>query len=181
MKKNIYIFSFYLLAIVLLYSCSSGKKAYEQGNYYEAVIKAVNRLRSNPDHKKSRETLVSSYQPAVRWFEDDIQNKVASNDPYKWTAVVKDYTMINNLYNEINRSPGAKKVVPNPVSYFSELAEAKENAAGEQYNKGMELLALNTRESAKNAYYHFREADALSPGYLDVKDRIDEFSCPSSM
>jgi hypothetical protein len=174
MKKSIYIFSLYLLVIGLLGACSSGKKAYEQGNYYEAVMKAVNRLRSNPDHKKSRETLSSSYQPAVRWFEDDIQNKVSSNDSYKWTAVVRDYNMINNMYNEINRSPGAKSVIPNPVSYFTELAEAKQNAAREQYDKGMELLAVNTRESAKDAYYHFMEADVLSPGYMDVNDRMDE-------
>jgi hypothetical protein len=174
MKRSFYISVLVVLPLAVLFSCSSGKKAYEQGDYYEAVMKSVNRLRSNPDHKKSREALADAYPLAVRWYEDDIANKLSSNDPYKWTAVVRNYTLINNMYSEINKAPGAKQVVPNPVSYFNELAEAKENAAKEQYDKGLELLAINTRESAKDAYYHFVEADALSPGYMDVKNLIDE-------
>jgi hypothetical protein len=78
------------------------------------------------------------------------------------------------MYDEINRAPGAKQVIPNPMSYFSELADAKRKAAKEQYDKGMELLAINTRESAKDAYFHFREANALSPGYLDVNNKMAE-------
>lgn len=174
MRKNLYLFLIYMLVVVIVSSCSSGKKAYEQGDYYEAVMKAVNRLRQNPDHKKSRSTLANSYPLAVRWFEDDIANRLASNDPYKWSAIVRNYNSINNMYDEINRAPGAKKVIPNPVSYFSELAEAKQNAAREQYDKGVEFLSQGTRESAKEAYFHFVEADALSPGYQDVKDKIDE-------
>jgi len=33
---------------IFLFSCSTGKKAYERGDYYAATLKAVNRLRSNP-------------------------------------------------------------------------------------------------------------------------------------
>ncbi len=57
--------------VLILSACSSGKKAYERGNYYEAVMQAIGRLRQNPDHKKSMETLRSSYPLAVEWLETD--------------------------------------------------------------------------------------------------------------
>jgi hypothetical protein len=38
-----------------------GQKAYERGDYYEAVMQAVNRLRQNPDHDKSKEALKNAY------------------------------------------------------------------------------------------------------------------------
>ncbi|MFZ2907448.1 MAG: hypothetical protein WAZ98_14685 [Cyclobacteriaceae bacterium] len=46
-----------LFGIIALSACTSGKKAYERGDYYEAVMQAVNRLRQNPDHDKSKEAL----------------------------------------------------------------------------------------------------------------------------
>jgi len=175
MKRSTYIQAIIVIfAAVLVSGCSSGKKAYEQGDYYTAVMKSVNRLRQNPNHKKSRQALSASYPLALKYYESDIRNKVSSNDPYKWSAVVRNYNTINNMYDEINRAPGAKQVIPNPMSYFSELADAKRKAAKEQYDKGMELLAINTRESAKDAYFHFREANALSPGYLDVNNKMAE-------
>ena len=54
-----------LLLITLLDGCSSGKSSYESGNYYQAVITAVNRLRRNDDHKKSVETLRNAYPMAI--------------------------------------------------------------------------------------------------------------------
>ena len=51
------------LAFFAILSCTSGKKAMERGDYYQSVISAVDRLRKNPDHKKSTETLQISYPP----------------------------------------------------------------------------------------------------------------------
>jgi hypothetical protein len=41
-----------LVAIITLTGCASGKKAYERGDYYEAVMLSVSKLRQNPDHMK---------------------------------------------------------------------------------------------------------------------------------
>ena len=46
-----------VITVLFLDSCSSGKNAYKHGNYFDAVLTAVQRLRHNPDHKKSKEVL----------------------------------------------------------------------------------------------------------------------------
>ena len=74
---KIRLYSLFLLLILLIDSCSSGKAAYKQGDYYEAVLAAVQRLRGKPDHKKSREVLKLSYQLAVDYLETDDANKLS--------------------------------------------------------------------------------------------------------
>ncbi|MCG8318856.1 MAG: hypothetical protein MI921_05105 [Cytophagales bacterium] len=172
---NKYLYPGILLTFILLSTgCSSGKKSLQRGNYYDAVMKAVNRLRSKPNQKKARETLRSGYPLSVAWFLDQSKNLIASNDPKKWRNVVYNYEKINQMYEAIRKSPGALNIIPNPKSYYSELVESKNKAAEESYTSGLLALNSNTREGAKQAYFDFMEADRFVPGFKDTRDKIDE-------
>ncbi len=155
------------LVALLLESCSSGKAAYKQGDYYQAVLTAVNRLRQNPEHKKSREILGLSYAAAVEYLETDAKNQIASDANFKYNRAVENYEKINLLYEEIRRSPGASKIITNPVSRFKELTEVKGKAAEESYEAGIQAMLKNTRADAKRAYFLFADAQKLSPGYRE--------------
>jgi hypothetical protein len=154
--------------------CSSGKSAYKHGDYYSAVLTAVQRLRSSPDHKKSKEILTLSYQAAVDYLETDAQNQLSSNANFKYKAAVVNYERINHLYDEIRKSPGALKVVPNPVSKYKELTEFKQKAAEESYEAGIQALMLNTRQDSKNAYFLFTDANVFAPGYRECIEMMDQ-------
>ena len=161
-------------AMVILDSCSSGKAAYEQGNYYESVMTSVSRLRRNTDHKKSVETLREAYPLAVRYYEDQANNVLTSNNEFKWTSVVQSYTMINLMYDEIKRSPGALSVIPNPINYHHKLDEAKRNAAEENYQAGIRALSVGSRDKAKQAYGLFKRANDFVVGYKEVNSYIEQ-------
>jgi len=164
----------YLLLAAVTFSCTSGKKAFEEGDYYTAVLQAVDRLRKNPDHKKSRETLKKAYPLAIKYYESQIRNLQLSEDRFVSGRMYDTYMKLNNLNDEINRSPGALRVIPNPKSYYQELSQYREMAAEERYQAGMEALELNTRESAKEAHYHFQQANSYVPNYKDVNDKMEE-------
>src|SRR5690606_33597071 len=166
MKILYYFLIFVLLAGSLF--CSSGKKAYESGNYAEAVLKSVNRLRKNPDHKKSKETLRKSYPLAIENLERSATDKLASLSPTKYTDALRIYEDINYLSEEIRRSPGALSVVPNPKAYKAKVEELKQLAAKENYDAALVLLNRNTREDAREAYILFRRAHEFVPNYKDV-------------
>ncbi len=164
-----------LLATFLLFdSCTSGKVALKQGDYYSAVTQAVARLRQNPDHKKSRAVLGTSYKMAIDYLETDAQNQIASNANFKWKNAVQNYDRINNLYEQIRTSPGALKVIPNPVNKYKELTEVKNKAAEETYEAGIQAMLKNTREEAKRAYFLFSEANNLNPGYRESIEMIEQ-------
>src|SRR5688572_9622174 len=94
-----------LFIIGLLTACSSGKKAYEQGNYYDAVMLSVKRLRQKPDHQKSIEALKNAYPLAIEDLEGRARNEVASNAQNKWKNAIRYYSQINQMYEEIRQCP----------------------------------------------------------------------------
>jgi len=48
--RNVILLNIFILIIIS--GCSSGKKSLEHGNYYDAVLQSVSRLRQNPNQKK---------------------------------------------------------------------------------------------------------------------------------
>lgn len=160
--------------VVILSACSSGKKAYERGDYYSAVSKAVNRLRQNPDHNKSAETLQEAYPLALEYYESQARNEIASNTDFKWKNAIQSYNYLNQLYEQIRQCPGCLKVVPNPRNYYAEIGPLKEKAAEESYAAGINSLMKGTRTDAKQAYYNFADAQAFVPGYKEVISYLEK-------
>ncbi len=164
----------FLLIVVIADACSSGKAALKKGNYYEAVIESVHRLRSSPDNKKAKAVLAQGYSLAVDYIDTDIQNAITADDPAKWRNAVKGYESINYLADQIKTSPGAKKVIPNPTTRFKELADAKGKAAEESYQAGIAAMMKNTREDSKQAYFSFKDANTYEPGYKECIEMMTQ-------
>lgn len=169
--------TFFISTILLLTSCTSGKKAMKQGNYDEAVYKAVNRLRSNTDHKKSLQTLSETYPLAQKWHLNRIKDIENSYEPFKWESAAHEYAALINLYNEISKCPGCLKAIPSPENYSFDYERTKIKAASDRYEAG--LIALERgkkgdREQAKAAFYHFAEANNWIKGYKETHEKIKE-------
>ncbi len=163
----------FLLISSALFSCSTGKKALERGDYYNATLQAVNRLRSNPTSDKALQAVKESYPMAINYFQGKIQNTLNTNSPFKYSETVGYYESMNRLSDEISRCPAALKIFPN-VNYFnSELTETKKLAAEEQYNAGLKNEKLNSRQSWKDAFLNYRQADRFVAGYKDVQNRME--------
>jgi len=159
---------------LLLLSCSSGKKAFERGDYFNATLQAVNRLRSNPNSDKALQAVKDSYPMSLSYFQGKIDYALSTNSPFKYSEVVDYYEKMNRLSDEISRCPAALNVFPKLNYYTSELAQTRKLAAEEQYQAGLENEKINTRLAWKDAYFNFQQTDRFAPGYKDVKRRMDD-------
>lgn len=164
----------FLTLTLIVSSCSSGKKALEKGDYYESVIKSVNRLRQKPGHKKAAGSLRQAYPLALQQYTENIIVLKKSNDPYKWNKILDNMYTINRMGNEIKRCPSCLKVIKKPKIFIDELNEVKDYAAGEHYDAGMAALNAGTLESGRDAYYSFKNCNNIVPGYRDVAVKIEE-------
>lgn len=167
MNKSFIILCF---VVLLLASCSSGKKALQKGDYYSAVLKAVDRLKSSPDNKNASRVLKDGYQYALEWSQEEIDLAVSSTSPDKWERVVRLMQQVNRLSGEIRSTPAARKIISNPVTYTTELNTVYEKAAEERYAAGLTELGINTHEAARVAYDHFYAADQYVSGYKDARE-----------
>jgi hypothetical protein len=172
MKKHLLVFSS-VVFILLTLSCSSGKKAFERGDYYNATMLSVNRLRSNPKSSKAIEAVKQSYPMAIKYLQGKADYALSANTPFKFTETVTYYESMNRLSDEISRCPAALNLFPSLNYYTAELSKAKQLAAEEQYLAGVNNEKLNTRLSWKEAYLNYQKADLFIPGYKNVKEKMD--------
>jgi hypothetical protein len=162
----------FIIFLLVISACSSGKKALQRGDYYDATLKAVDRLRQSPSNKKARHTLGEAYYRAVEENLRTTRTLDTKINPLNWEKIAESYGRINEMGNEIRKSPAALQVVKNPTSYLGEEVKAKEKSAEARYNEAMKAMALNTREDSKKAYHHFVKANEWVNGYKDVATQI---------
>jgi len=158
-----------LLSVFLLNSCSTGKKSLQQGNYYDALIKAVNRLSNDPDNRKASQVVKDGYPMAVAYYQEEIDKILTSNDPFKWKRTLQIMQTVNQMSDQIRRIPAARQLVPSPKMYTSEMANVQNRAAQEYYDAGMDAMSRKTRQAAKQAFFHFQNADGLVRGFKDTQ------------
>jgi len=163
-----------LFITFLLKSCTSPQKLLEQGNYYDAVILSVEKIKKNPDNKKARETLKQAYPLALENLLDKIEKQRSIQPEFFNTLSAYTYEDLNRMYESIHKTPAAQEIIRNPEKFYLQLSKVKPLAAGEQYLAGIKHLAYGDRENAKKAYYYFQDADAFVPGYKDVSQRSEE-------
>lgn len=158
---------FLLVVLYILDACTSGKAALKHGNYYEAVIESVHRLRDSPTNKKATAVLTQAYPLAVEFIDTGIKNGISSDDPRRWRSAVAGYQQINFMNDQIKTSPGAMKLIGKPQTRYKELADAKEKAADEAYNEGINFMMKATRPDYKQAYYDFKDANDYKQGFKE--------------
>ena len=165
MKEKISIF----LLIVML-SCSTGKKALQKGDYFSAVSKAVERLKSSPDNKNAIKVLEDGYPMTIEWAQEEMDLILSSNSAFKWESAINLMNQVNQMSDLIRSTPAARKIISNPKTYSSELTIATEKAADERYNAGLAEMDINTRESARTAYEHFAKANHYVSNYKNSRE-----------
>ena len=163
-------FSVYFMLLILLVSCSTGKKALQKGDYFSAVSKAVERLKSSPDNKNAIKVVEEGYPMTLEWSQEEMDLILSSNSAFKWEQAVGLMKQVNQLSDAIRSTPAARKIISNPKTYSSELNMAVEKAAEARYNAGLAELEVKTRESARNAYDHFAKANQYVVNYKNSRE-----------
>lgn len=161
--------------ILFTVSCSkSGTKALEKGNYYEAVLQAVEKLKKDTDNSKSSEVLPTAYKNAQSEFLRDIDRSQNANQQFRWESVLDYYTKLNKMQDAIEHCTACRRLV-SPQTYFKEAENARDNAAAERYALGTDLLkGRPTKESARMAYDNFEKITIFAPNYKDARNRLEE-------
>ncbi|MEM9671371.1 MAG: hypothetical protein AAF992_02185 [Bacteroidota bacterium] len=165
---------FILIVAFLSVQCSSSKRLLENGNYYQAVLKATDKLRKSPRNNKAQAALRQAYPLAVEELIENIDQAAGMNAAFRWSAAADNYQLLNNMYDAIRTSPAARKVIAHPQSYHRQYGQVKNKAAQEQYAAGEQAMRENTIEDARIAYRHFQQANQYVTGYKDVRRKLAE-------
>jgi len=173
--KTLIKFSFFILiSTIIVAGCDTPKKLLQKGNYYQATMSAIQKLRSNPNNANAQMVVVQAYSLAVETAKRSINNASLRNDLNKHDVIIANYVNLNNLANQIYTCPKALELIPYPQQFVAELEQAKINAAQQYYNQGIIALRNNTIEQARLAYTYFTKANNYVYGYRDVFEKIED-------
>jgi hypothetical protein len=165
-----------LASIIFIISCSkSGTKALEKGNYYEAVLQSVDKLKKDSDNSKALQVLPTAYRNAQEDFIRDIARARDANQQFRWETILDYYNKLNKMQESIERCTACRRIV-SPQTYFQETEEARDNAAAERYDLGDDILRRNklSKLDARVAFDHFEQITIFAPNYKDARNRMEE-------
>ncbi len=165
-----------LASIIFIISCSkSGTKALEKGNYYEAVLQSVEKLKKDSDNSKASEVLPAAYRNAQEEFTRDIARLRNANQQFRWETMLDYYNKLNKMQEVIERCTACRRIV-SPQTYFRETEEARDNAAAERYVLGDDILRRKnlSKLDARAAFNHFEQITIFAPNYRDARNRMEE-------
>jgi hypothetical protein len=163
-----------LIASMAVISCNSAKKAYDNGDYEQAVRLSVSKLREDPDNRNARRVLVQAYPKAVESNLAEIREFMALEDPLRWEPITRAYNRLNVLQQRMARCPVCDDLLPQRRLYVDEWNDARLRAADVRYKMGVSELRGTTRESAKLALEHFMLVEQFEPDYQNTRMLMDE-------
>ena len=168
MNRIIYI----LLVMLSLASCS--KKNYlERSDADKALKDAVKKLNKNAGDESALQALPILYNNISRQHLEKINSYSTSKELNRWDKIISEYQDLQDAYDVIINSPAAFRLIT-PVSYNTQLMEAREAGAAEYYDYAQTLLDKQGRDNAKKSYTAFKKADKLVPDYKDAKQKMQQ-------
>ena len=170
--KKVYFLALPILTL-LLANCKSASKLYDKGNYDDAVQVAAKKLQKDPNDPQLQSVIKDAYHYAVMDHENKIKNYSASDNELKWEWMYNEYSALQNLYNTIFRTPSVFEVV-HPTDYSSDLSNCGSKAANVHYNRGMDWMNHNDKQSFKTAYKEFQTGLSFDRGNSTIQNALND-------
>ncbi|CAG5005165.1 hypothetical protein DYBT9275_03527 [Dyadobacter sp. CECT 9275] len=172
MKKRSLIFVLLIAFLGLCQGCKSAKKSLKKGDFDDSVLRAVSKLKDNPNHASSLEILKKAYPAALDQHLEDIRYNRTTSDIFRWEKELDSYYKLNKLYNAIISCSSCRKAVE-ARNYENEEKAARSNAAAVRYKEGERFLTIGDRENARQAYLNFEKTEEIFPDYPGNRKKLE--------
>lgn len=172
---------FLISVSLLIVSCSTGSRSLKRGDYYQATMDAVEKLRMSPKSEKAQLVLQKAYPLAQQTALREIENSKLRNDINYYETIVYQYERLNKMAAAIYACPKANELIQRPEEYYAQLSGARSNAAEQFYNMADKALSIGTLEQSRLALKYFQQANSYSYGYRDVLNMIEEAKFQSTL
>ena len=166
----------YGLLLLCLFGCSSGNRLSNRYTFEDkAVFDLIERLNKNARDNQAAGMLPAAYEAALAKRKEIIAaNKNSGHLGDRWMEIAKEREVLLQMYQAIKASPAASRALPDIKDPSPAIASAKEKAATEYYNQGLEYMNYNNRQYARQAYDYFSKANNAVPGFKDVGNLLRE-------
>ncbi|HEV7333042.1 MAG TPA: hypothetical protein VGN63_18545 [Flavisolibacter sp.] len=148
---------FLFASALFLGGCKSASKAYNQGDYADAIELGIKKLQKDPSDTETRDLVKSAYTFAVNQHESRIRTLSASASENRYESILREYIQLQDIYETIQQSPSATTAI-RPVNY-AEYVETYRNKAAEVHIANAEkYMGEGTKRAYRDAYNAYGQA-----------------------
>ncbi len=156
-----------------LYACKTANKAYDKGNYTNAIELAIKKLQKNPNDGESKALAKNAYNNAVNNYQGNIRSLSNTTSDSRFVKLYNEYRQLQNLYLLVKGQPSLFDFIL-PVDY-SDYVETYQNKSAEvHYQKGLTLLNEDNKTSFREAYNEFKTALKYTPDDIAIRKKMEE-------
>lgn len=167
--------------VLFLIACSSSNKQLEQGNYDAVLIKAAKKIKRDPGKFQEVDNYNHAYRMAYTKDNDEINRLKAQGNPANWSKIHTILLRMKGRQDLAKSLPPVGITIHGEKDFDGEINDAKVNATGYAYDKGVELLAKNNKLAARDAHKHFLQAKKYDTYYKDVDNKLAEAKFKGTM
>jgi hypothetical protein len=155
-------------------SYAQNRKLLKNHDYSTLIRNAIEKLTLDAKDIKAAATLTRTYSEATTYYQNEIDQILTGNDPFKWKKTWDIMGLQNEISGEILDNSSAIRLICEPKRYTSELIPVKQKAVAELYEAGDYLLNLHDHKKAREAFDLLEDAAKLESGYKEVGRKIQE-------
>lgn len=168
-------FKFYLLLLaccIYFAGCKSANKAYQKGDYADAIELGVKKLQKDPNDYETKEIVQSSYTYAVNEGENQIRILSNSSDDNRYEKIYQSYLRLQDLYQTIHAYPVPARIIK--TKDYSEYVETYRNKIADIHvERAGKWMAAANKESYKEAYKELAIAVRYKPNDFNLQRKKD--------
>lgn len=162
-----------LLSLFYLGACKTAGKAYDKGDYNNAIELAIKKLQKDPDDGETKTLLQNAYRFAVNKHQDNIRILSNSSSNLRFEQMYNEYRQLQNLYNKIGQTPSLASFV-NLTDYSGYTETYGQKASDIYFEKGKMLMEGGEKEDFRNAYNTFKNALKYKSGDEAIRNKMEE-------
>ena len=172
------------VVLLLLIACNTKKQvevAVNSGNYDRAINTALDKLRKNKDKKRNYDYAIMLQDAYYKVVERDLENIAhlkKDNNP-------EMFRNIYELYLDLDaRQEAIKPILPLNVNgknirftfndYSNDIISSKTQLSDYLYEKGLNLLESDDKQTIRQAYSELSYLERISPNYENTRGLLSE-------
>jgi len=148
---------FFFSAALFFVGCKSASKAYNKGDYADAVELGVKKLQKDPSDAETLDLVKSAYTYAVNQSEANVRALSGSSSDKRYETILKEYQRLQDLYETIHQSPAATNAL-HPVSYSDYIETYRGKAAEVHLANAERWMNEGTKRAFREAYNEYNYA-----------------------
>ncbi len=166
------LYSLLFVSLFYLGACKTATKAYDKGDYNNAIELAIKKLQKDPSDGETKALLQNAYRFAVDEHQDKIRILSNSTDDSRFEKIYAEYNYLQSLYVKLRQFPALSFVKATDYSSYVETYKGK--AGDVHYQKGLALMEGGEKDDYRRAYISFKNALRYRSGDAEIRKKMEE-------